>query len=457
MANSFTNPYPQFFNSTPTVYSGGKLYFYAAGTDTLQDTYSDSTLDTENTNPVVLNSAGRPNVAIFLSNLAYKVVLKDSSDNTIWTRDNYWTSDYSTEARFRSGSGSPNGSVAGTAGSASVDADAYWDFTNSILYICTTTGTTTTAVWTAINASTAASVVPEPQGRLTLTTATPVTASDVTAATAVYYTPDGGNICPVYNGSSFVPLTFTELTLTLVASHASGNNYDVFFFNDAGTVTIGTGPAWSSATSRGTGAGTTELSILKGFRVNTVAITLRNGSTTYSVDAQEATYLGTFRTTTTNGQTEDSISKRFLWNMYRRAARLIKFVPGTDSWNYSTASFQQAAGSTSFQVDVVEALQIDLTHVSIQASFINSTSTRRSGSIGVGIDSTTAASGLIARISCTDTDQGMGVATYHGFLGGGHRKIVWLEAGAGTDTQTWHGDNGQPALQQNGISGTFWA
>lgn len=48
--------------------------------------------------------------------------------------------------------GNPNGSLAGTAGVAGTSApDTCWDATNALLYLCTTTGTATTAVWTAVN------------------------------------------------------------------------------------------------------------------------------------------------------------------------------------------------------------------------------------------------------------------------------------------------------------------
>jgi microcystin-dependent protein len=78
-----------------------------------------------------------------------------------------------------------------------------------------------------------------------------------------------------------------------------------------------TGPAWSSLTSRGTGAGTTELTRLNGFLTNKVQITGRNGSTTYTIAANRATYLGTFQTDSgAAGAVTDSFGTRNLWNAY---------------------------------------------------------------------------------------------------------------------------------------------
>ncbi len=104
-----------------------------------------------------------------------------------------------------------------------------------------------------------------PGGRATLTSATPVTATDVTAAMSVYYTPHEHDRVPIYDGENFVETVFSELTLGLDSNSGhtgyqqSGKNFDLFVVNDAGTIRLGTGSAWSSDTSRGTGPGTTEL------------------------------------------------------------------------------------------------------------------------------------------------------------------------------------------------------
>ena len=72
-------------NLTPT--NGAKLYFYATGTSTPQNTYSDDALTTPNANPVVADSKGLfP--AIFLSpTVTYKVQLKDKNDVQYWEED----------------------------------------------------------------------------------------------------------------------------------------------------------------------------------------------------------------------------------------------------------------------------------------------------------------------------------------------------------------------------------
>ena len=79
----------QFFTNNGVILSGGKLYTYAAGTTTPQTTYTSSSGNTNHTNPIILDSAGRvPGGEIWLSASTYKFVLKDSTDVLIATYDN---------------------------------------------------------------------------------------------------------------------------------------------------------------------------------------------------------------------------------------------------------------------------------------------------------------------------------------------------------------------------------
>lgn len=77
----------QFFTAAGVPLVGGKLYTYAAGTSTPLATYVDSAGVTANTNPVIMDSRGEANIWL-LPGLAYKFVLKDPDDTTIWTVDN---------------------------------------------------------------------------------------------------------------------------------------------------------------------------------------------------------------------------------------------------------------------------------------------------------------------------------------------------------------------------------
>jgi hypothetical protein len=405
MASRFLSLYPQPLNSTPSVYAGGKLLFYASGTSSPLATYSDEGLSIANANPIILNSAGFPDVAIFLQNRPYKVVLKDSNDITITTIDPYYVTDLKSVSITKVGLGSPSGVVEGTAGSTGVLATQYWDAQNFVLYFCTTTGSAATAQWTAVNASAAIPTVVQPQGYLTLqvTNGNPIIGGDVSAATSVYYTPFMGNLIPIYNGSRHVPTEFTEFTLSLVSAHAANAIYDVFVFSNNGVLTIVTGPNWTTATAgagaRGTGAGTTQLTRLNGYWVNAVSMTGRNGSTTYSIGANLATYVGSIFIDGSNGQVTchrayGQNRKWAVWNAYNRQPIILKAGDSTASWAYNTATIRQSNGAAGNKITTLCGLAEEtISVVFIQnVSFTNSSAI---DSIGIGKNSTTAMSGFI--------------------------------------------------------------
>lgn len=79
---------PQFFTDQGAVLNGGLIYFYAAGTATPQNTFTDYTGNTANANPVVLDADGRSANGIwFTQGLVYKIIAKDSAGVTLWTED----------------------------------------------------------------------------------------------------------------------------------------------------------------------------------------------------------------------------------------------------------------------------------------------------------------------------------------------------------------------------------
>ena len=79
----------QFFDANGVPLSGGKLYTYEAGTTIPAPTYTSSSGNTTNANPIVLDSAGRPPEQIWLeSDQSYKFVLETASAVLVWSKDN---------------------------------------------------------------------------------------------------------------------------------------------------------------------------------------------------------------------------------------------------------------------------------------------------------------------------------------------------------------------------------
>ena len=173
-------------------------------------------------------------------------------------------------------------------------------------------------------------------GRLTLTSGTPVTISDVTGATTIYYTPYKGTKIGLYDGSStWNIVTFAETSLPL-GTLTSGLTYDVFAYNNSGTLALEL-LAWTNATTRATAL------------VYQNGILVKSGATTRR-------YLGTFYTTSTT-TTEDSLLNRFVYNYYNRVIRVGKMAD-TTAHSYTTGTWRiwnnNAADKVQFVVGVVE-------------------------------------------------------------------------------------------------------
>jgi hypothetical protein len=268
----------------------------------------------------------------------------------------------------------------------------------------TVIGTYTLGGTPTINDPTIGGFIQRPQGRLTLTSGTPVLAANATAQTTIYYTPYNGNLVPVYDGTRFVNKTFTELSEALATSGtnfpASGSVYDLFVINDSGTIRLCNGPAWSSTTSRGTGAGTTELQMLTGIWTNKNSIAAcRFGSVsgnTVAVSANQGTYVGTFYATG-NGQTGMNFTPAAaagganpflaLYNAYNRVLVRGFNQDSTSSWTYSTATWRASNNSTSNRINWVDGLA--QSQIDIGFNQMTSTAGGATANNGVGIDSTT--------------------------------------------------------------------
>jgi hypothetical protein len=81
-------PSPKFqgLDNSGRICGGCLLNVYISGTTTRAVTYSDSALATPNTNPVVLDSAGRATVYL-TSGSSYKFILTTAAGSTLWTQD----------------------------------------------------------------------------------------------------------------------------------------------------------------------------------------------------------------------------------------------------------------------------------------------------------------------------------------------------------------------------------
>lgn len=362
-------PEIQILDNVGAPLNGGKLHFYAAGTITPQNTYPTSALTpgTENTNPVVLDAAGR--APIFLLQAAYKITCTDAADVELWTLDNVYPSGYVANAIVQAG----------------------------LPLVC--------------------------QGRLTLSSGVPITTSDVTAATTVYFTPYKGASIALYDGTNWALYAFTEKSLA-IAGFAASTPFDVWGRVSSGALALDS-TAWTNTTTRAT------------------ALSLQDGVLVKSGDATRR-YLGTFCTTGTVGQTEDSFTKRYVWNYTQRVRRALRRQETTASWTYTTNTFRQANNSPANQVEVLIGVAEVAMELEVDAVFANTNAGVAVG-VSIGEDSTSTPMSVV--------QQGYGQsqvvnvplavrATARWFPAIGKHVYAWLEYSVVTGTTTWFAAGG---------------
>lgn len=94
-----------FVDANGAPLTGGTVQFYIPNTTTPKDTWQDASQSTLNTNPVVLNSAGR---AIIYGSGCYRQVVKDSLSNLIWDQSTCDTAPATGTAWGGTSGGTPN-------------------------------------------------------------------------------------------------------------------------------------------------------------------------------------------------------------------------------------------------------------------------------------------------------------------------------------------------------------
>jgi hypothetical protein len=300
-----------------------------------------------------------------------------------------------------------------------------------------------------------------PSVRISLTSGTAITTADVTGATSAFIIAMGQSATPINNGSVDIAILLpTQTTLALTpGNHLASTAYDIFEAFVAGVYVVGTGPAWANSgagtSSRGTGAGTSEVTIFNGRRVNANVITLNNGVNTYSVGINQANLIGGFRVSVVAGTVEDSTLRRLVWNEYNAVPRKLFRGDPAVSWVWSTPSFHQANANSANQLEIFSGATGRL--VSVRACGCNNSSTASNlaCATGIGLNSTTVtAAALLLPSTANNLQNFNSLAFYDDYPPLGYNLLVWLEQGSGSGgtTQTWLGTVGVSWLQ-TGISG----
>lgn len=488
-------PVQQFLDNNGAPINGGKVCTYASGTTTPLATYSDAALTTPRTNPVLLDTAGRPvGGGIYLSAAIYKFALRTAgSDSTCATGTVIWTQD-------------------------TVSATAPWNlaiFAGKITYSAATVLTVTTNIITptqnvhaldgagAVNLNTIATtnvtpgfvlyLTPNNGGvnpvtvknglgniqladgsdyllsgptkwitlilkattwyelgragapgvtnsgldsfRLSLTTGVCVPTADVLAAGTVYWVPCGGNAVTLYDGAQWNIRTSSQISIAVPA--VANQMQDVFVYDNAGAPTLEL-LAWTTDVLRATAV------------VYQDGILVKSGVPTRR-------YVGSFRTTTVASQTEDSLAKRLVYNYYNRVRRPLIRLEVNATWNYSLAAYRQVNGSATNQVaavmGIVEA-PIELT--------ATADGTNNSAAPGVLIATAIGLDGIAALLpnqSIASANSYVGsativTATARTYPTAGYHFYVWLEYSTAAGVTAWVGAPGLIPFTTTGLVGT---
>jgi hypothetical protein len=81
----------QFFDNNGVPLNGGLIYQYQAGSSTLLTTYTTVNGTVANSNPIVLDSSGRPPNEIWMqTGYSYKLIIQTSTGTTLQTLDNLY-------------------------------------------------------------------------------------------------------------------------------------------------------------------------------------------------------------------------------------------------------------------------------------------------------------------------------------------------------------------------------
>lgn len=257
------------------------------------------------------------------------------------------------------------------------------------------------------------------QGRLTLASGVPVMGttscggSACTSQGAIYYDCYAGTSVTYYNGTadSGEAIPGCEASTALQTSGTGVINandvFDVWWVHSGANrlcvATNNSGAGWSgdtggSLTARGTGY--TQLNrAARGYPTNANAIAhCFNGSTDYgSVAANQASYLGTFCTTSSAGKVSfffggsasgGSAAVFCLWNFYNRASFAANVNDTGGSYTYASSTVRQARASAGNEVQFVFGVPED----SIQVNYFEWIATANVANAqpesGIGLDST---------------------------------------------------------------------
>ncbi|GIW81501.1 MAG: hypothetical protein KatS3mg105_3308 [Gemmatales bacterium] len=262
------------------------------------------------------------------------------------------------------------------------------------------------------------------EGRLTLTSGTPVTTSDVTGATTIYFTPYNGNRIALYDGTKWKIYSFSELSLSL-SSISANKNYDVFIYDNAGTLTLELSAAWTNDTTRADALTTQD------------GVKVKSGATTRR-------YLGTIRGSATAGQVNDKRDERGLANWYNAVTRPLKKREhsGTSSWTSTNTAYHSWNNDSNNNVGVV-VLEGRAVRLWFEGGFNTNGNPGSTPELSIGLDSTSTNSRTTGgRQDAVSSHTHQYLCTYCDVPSEGWHNFYMLEKTSATNSVLFFGESG---------------
>jgi hypothetical protein len=167
---------------------------------------------------------------------------------------------------------------------------------------------------------------------------------------------------------------------------AATSCYDMFVWNDNGTIRCTRGPAWTNTTTR-----SMALTRVRGTLVNSAAIT--NGPPIY-----QGTYVGTIASNASStidwifgtAASGGGAAVLNVWNYYNRVQVITRVTDTQAPYTYTSATIRQAGGSANNKITYVIGVSEDMPWFSYQTIGSTAAAATSSMQVSIGDDSITA-------------------------------------------------------------------
>jgi len=246
--------------------------------------------------------------------------------------------------------------------------DHWYDTDDAALLVYINDGST--SQWVEAGSPSVGAAAIQSNGRLTLESGVPVSSTDQTAKTTVYYTPYNGNLLSLYNGTNWNAYTFAELSIT-TSGLSANSNYDIFAYVSGSTVTLEYSSAWTNDTTR-----SSAISLLNGVYVKTSDTTRR--------------YLGSIRSNAST-QFTDSTTNRLVWNFNNKVSRSMQGYVYSLSHSYNGGVREYNGGTSITRLYFITGINAETFLATVYAPVMSGGT---SCNVLIAIDSTTVQFGV---------------------------------------------------------------